>query len=209
MVEKNKRKKHTAGFTFVELIVAVAIMAVALTPIMSALVMSSRMNLKGRRKEQALTVAQNLMEGVKAFGITEVLLQCDESSSTFRLIPDNSEGTKISHKITKNETNEKEVDIDSYDLMNGTTIENVTITFEAKDYEIELENILMGSTYYDATITITPNLNTDYIVSYYYDDIFTKAGMSNLKYYDAQVEVKMHGETEVLSTYNGTFLDQN
>jgi hypothetical protein len=125
------------------------------------------------------------------------------------LIPDNSEGTKISHKITKNETNEKEVDIDSYDLMNGTTIENVTITFEAKDYEIELENILMGSTYYDATITITPNLNTDYIVSYYYDDIFTKAGMSNLKYYDAQVEVKMHGETEVLSTYNGTFLDQN
>lgn len=160
-----------------------------------------------------MTVAQNLVEGVKAFGIAELLLQCDASATDFRIIPENSGSTKIGHSITKNESQEYSVDITGYELMNGTEIENddgsdVIITFTAKNYAFEVTNILMGSTYYDAVITITPNLDKEYLISYYYQDLFSQAGMSNMKYYDVTVDVSVHEETETLATYNGTFLDQ-
>lgn len=209
-----KRIKNKAGFTFVELIIAVAILGVVTAPILSAFVMTSRLNLKGRRKEQAMTVAQNMVEGVKAFGIAELLLQCDASfTSDFRIVPENSGTTKIGHKIKKNESQNYNVDITDYELLNGTKITNddgsdVIVSFTAKNYEFEVTNILMGSTYYDAVITVTPNLDTEYIISYYYKDVFSQAGMSNLKYYDVRVDVSVHGDTEILATYNGTFLDQ-
>lgn len=209
-----KRIKDKAGFTFVELIIAVAILGVVTAPILSAFVMTSRLNLKGRRREQAMTVAQNLVEGVKAFGIAELLLQCDASyTANFRIVPENSGTTKIGHSIKKNEAKDHNINITDYELLNGTTITNddgsdVIVSFTAKNYEFEVTNILMGSTYYDAVIKVTPNLDIDYIISYYYKDVFSGAGMSNLKYYDVTVDVNVHGDSEVLATYNGTFLDQ-
>ncbi len=218
IIRKRKKKNADAGFTFVELIVAVTVLAVTITPIMSALVMTSRLNYKGRRKEQALTVAQNVVEGVKAFGIAEVLKQCDTTySSNLTFVPENSTGVKISHEVVLKTTTEYTVDITGYELMNTTRIYNasdssipVEVKFEATSYEFKLENILMGSTYYDADIYITPNTtNIDYIVSYYYLDNFEDANMSNLKYYDIEVDVNVHGDSEVFGTYTGTFLDQD
>ncbi len=226
MVGKRKKiKNRTAGFTLAELVVAVAILAVATVPIMSALVVTSRLNLKGRRKEQALTVAQNVVEGAKAFGITALVTQCDATyTGDFTIIPENSGSTKISHSITKKDEQTYNVDITGYDLMNGDLIgdaddsgyiesyeeNSVIVNFTAIEYEFTIENILMGSTYYDAVVSVVPSTDKFYVVSYYYEKSFTEAGMSNLKYYDVEVNVTLHDDdTEVLATYTGSFLDQD
>lgn len=215
-LSKSKKKRlNSKGFTFVELLVAIAILGVCVAPIMSAFVVSSRMNLRGRRKEQALTVAQSIVEGVKAHGIVSTLNECKESNTDdFTVIPENGEGTKISHTVTRSTLVESTINVAGYNFWIGQTFEanaageNNVVT-KSNAYTFKLENILMGATYYDAVVTIDPNYDKEFVAAYVFEETFNSAGMSNLKYYNVVSTVMLHGETEVLATYDGTFVDQD
>lgn len=62
---KNRRKQDNRGFSLVELIIAIAILAFVVAPILRAFVSSARTNNKAQRMLSATTVAQNVMEEVK------------------------------------------------------------------------------------------------------------------------------------------------
>ena len=77
-----KHKLNNKGFTLVELVAAIAILAIVVTPLMNSFISSARINRNARKVMVATDVAQNLIEGY--------------SEKTFESIVDavNKSGTK-------------------------------------------------------------------------------------------------------------------
>lgn len=73
--EKNK------GFTLVEVLIAVAILAVLVVPLVANFVTSSRVNLKSKRVMNGTSVAQNIMEGLSSYGVENAIVQLEDNSS--------------------------------------------------------------------------------------------------------------------------------
>ena len=73
----NKRgsKASNAGFSLVELLIAVVILAIIVIPLLRMFVTSTRINVKSRQMLRATTVAQDIMEGLKAYTLEEVKTQ--------------------------------------------------------------------------------------------------------------------------------------
>ena len=75
MREDNKKKN--SGFTLVEVLVAVAILAVISIPIIQSFVSVAQVNGKARRRMIANTIAESLMEACKSTSLLEIAAQCD------------------------------------------------------------------------------------------------------------------------------------
>lgn len=60
-----EKKKNNKGFSLVEMLIGVAILAVILIPIINNLAVSSRINVKARRIQEATVLGQNMLEGLK------------------------------------------------------------------------------------------------------------------------------------------------
>ena len=60
------------GVTMIEVLITVAILAIVVTPCLSAFVMAQRGNVKAAETQQAYTAAANLMEELKGVGIAGV-----------------------------------------------------------------------------------------------------------------------------------------
>lgn len=70
-----KDKASNAGFSLVELLIAVTILAIIVIPLLHLFVTSTRINVKSRQMLRATTVAQDIMEGLKAYTLEEVRTQ--------------------------------------------------------------------------------------------------------------------------------------
>lgn len=68
-----ERKQNNKGFSLIELIVAVAVIALVVGPVLHAFVTSMRINRNSKEMLQATTVAQNIMEDVKGKDISVLL----------------------------------------------------------------------------------------------------------------------------------------
>lgn len=227
---QNKMRLRKDGVTLVEVLVAVAVFSVVVVPLLASFVTSSRITYASRVNEQAMTIAQNLMEGVKNFGVAELSKQCNtDSEITIIAINDPAKkatGTEvlpISYKdqdgnsATYNEASYGSVftehpsvsqGVGSVVMLNGSVLVGeyyCTII----PYQFKIENILLGSTYYDAVITLTQDTTPEYNIfsfqeiSTYYNELRLVA----YKYYDVEIQVSVHGESKVRATYSGTIRD--
>lgn len=70
-----RQKGSNAGFSLIELLIAVTILAIIVIPLLHMFVTSSRINVKSRQMLRATTVAQDIMEGLKAYNLEEVRAQ--------------------------------------------------------------------------------------------------------------------------------------
>lgn len=70
-----RQKCSNAGFSLVELLIAVTILAIIVIPLLHMFVTSTRINVKSRQMLRATTVAQDIMEGLKAYNLEEVRAQ--------------------------------------------------------------------------------------------------------------------------------------
>lgn len=66
-------KNNERGYTLIELIVAITILAIIAIPLMHGFVTAAKTNAKAREIEQATTVARNTMEKIEATPIEELL----------------------------------------------------------------------------------------------------------------------------------------
>ncbi|MCM1261644.1 MAG: prepilin-type N-terminal cleavage/methylation domain-containing protein [Butyrivibrio sp.] len=78
-----------AGFSLIELLIAVIVLAIIIVPFTRSFISSSRMNGNSRRLQRATTVAQDIMEGLKAYNIDELKEQFAHPEDGFYVI-DNS-----------------------------------------------------------------------------------------------------------------------
>lgn len=81
-MDKCKRK----GFTLVEVIVAVALLAAVTVPIISVMVRTTQINSRARLVQKATDLGQNLMEGIREYTMEEVIDQCLKSGEGFKII---------------------------------------------------------------------------------------------------------------------------
>ncbi len=103
--------KNQKGVTMIEVLVTIAILAIVVTPCLSAFVMAQRGNVKAAETKQAYTAAANLMEELK--GLAD--LENDLEKIEFRLSNDYSvDDVKVNkndgiHVIYEKKTNYVEV----------------------------------------------------------------------------------------------------
>ena len=80
---KNKNKINTnKGFSLIEIIVAVAILAIIVLPLLNAFVTSSKLNARSKTKLQAIETAKNIMEEMKGRNLADILRLANPDIST-------------------------------------------------------------------------------------------------------------------------------
>jgi prepilin-type N-terminal cleavage/methylation domain-containing protein len=78
------KKKNNSGFSLVELIVTVTILAIIVVPLLRAFVISTQTNAKAKERLRATDLAQNVMENIEACGLENLSEQVNARS--FRLL---------------------------------------------------------------------------------------------------------------------------
>ena len=78
-------RKDNRGMTLIELLVAITMLAVVVSPFLNTFLISARQNNKARETLRATTVAQNLMEGLKAFTVEQVCRQVNSDVADSKL----------------------------------------------------------------------------------------------------------------------------
>lgn len=79
---RGKAFKNQRGFSLVEVIIALTILAIIAVPICHAFVTAARTNAKARRLACANAVAENVMEGIDAYSFEDIAIQFGDSVTT-------------------------------------------------------------------------------------------------------------------------------
>lgn len=87
MTAADRRKLNKdAGFSLLELLIAVVILAIIVIPLLNLFLSSNKLNIKSRQTLRATTAAQDIMEGLKAYNMEEIRAQFDDPASGFYVI---------------------------------------------------------------------------------------------------------------------------
>lgn len=191
-----ENKNSEKGFTLIEVIIATLILVVAILPLTSSFIVSQRMNVKGRQREQAMTVAQNVVETVKALGArTAYDLISNGTGSIFGTGTYSIDGT-----------------LDETVKSRAITVEGTSKTVSWKNYafRFKIDRILMGQTYYDVEGTVTLD-DTDAvnILAYSYADDYDVFDLKVMEYFYVEANVYPDGGGDKLATYSGSFVSKN
>ena len=76
-----KKDNKNKGFTLIEIIVAIAVLAIAITPILTSFVTSAKLNVKSQKLMAATNIQQSIMEGFADKTYTEVLNICKKNGA--------------------------------------------------------------------------------------------------------------------------------
>ena len=71
-MDVRSRRQDNRGMTLVELLIAIVILAIITVPLLHAFVSSARVNLDSRKRSRLTTVAQDVMEGLRADSLAEL-----------------------------------------------------------------------------------------------------------------------------------------
>lgn len=173
-----RKKEDNKGFTLVELIIAVAILTVVVTPLVANFIQSSNLNLKGRKSMNASNLAQDIMEGMSAYSATELdrIMEKAVSDNTVDLktsfMPQSTsyDAATLSREVVANTTKKGLNDKFIYKIKNVQTVAgsnhnkyDVEIVIDASDARHnafngdEVAEITEIDQYYDAVYTIPDN----------------------------------------------------
>lgn len=139
--ENRSKLNRNAGFSLVELLIAVTILAIIVIPLMHLFLTSTRLNVKSRQTLRATTVAQDIMEGLKAYDVDELQQQFNQPLDGFYVVDD---------KLIKGsvqEESEREKD------GSGNAIEGL--------YYFSMTDVTMQGSRYDALIKVDARGYTD------------------------------------------------
>lgn len=133
--------RRNAGLSLIELIIAVAILTVAVGPLLHAFITSMNTNRKAREMQQVTTVAQSVMESFKTQGVSlEDICKQFNGKTTFKLydsfttgsssgnIADNTPGTGLQYDARDHYVYQPEYDF----VMNNIKAQNATYTADIK-----------------------------------------------------------------------------
>ena len=183
-----RRQTANAGFSLVELLIAVTILAIIVIPLLHMFVTSTRINVKSRQTLRATTVAQDIMEGLKAYTLDEVRTQFslpDGTISSDYFYP--TEGFYIVNSKMIQEGVREIKELESWIDDDGNVIDPDDP--ENEIYYFGIKNLKMQGGEYDALIKLDASTYTD-----------AKAGSSG---HDNAFNGKYYAETKSVSETGG------
>lgn len=74
-------KRNHKGFTLVELLIAVVILAVVVIPLINNIVLSAKINQKSKKVMNGTSMMQNVMEGMNAYAVEDVVKSFEKHSA--------------------------------------------------------------------------------------------------------------------------------
>lgn len=163
----HREQWNNEGFTLVEVLVSMAVLAIILIPIISNLAVSSRMNVTSRKEQEVTVLGQNIMEGLKiepSFenvatqmiykdkGVPFELFQLDDLTSlkTSQVELKDGKYQEVSTPCIKEEKDPSDV-VTGYEF-----IPNVD-----RKYEFALENLIYNKKSYCALVTYDAGVYSD------------------------------------------------
>ncbi len=152
------RKLTNKGMSLVEIIVAVAIIAIVTVPLLQSFVSSTRYNTKARETQRAIIVAQSLMEAFKAYSMEELQHQFSDPTVEFTV----------------------------YRGIDGATYS--CSTNPDNSYQFVLRNLNYDNKKYDVKITATQQINSNMSsmtnMNAYLDAIYAEPMTQNTEAYN-------------------------
>ena len=156
------QKQSNKGFTLVEVLVAILILAIIVVPLLSAFVMSAKTNAKARQTLRATTLAQNVMEELKAYSL-ETSANHHNKTKTGNFVVANAEnsyetvlGTDGVHKPVKVTT------VETTDPVTNQVKTDVTVTGRAKErYDFVLSGVKQENAEFDVEINVRKPAESD------------------------------------------------
>lgn len=160
-------RKQNKGFTLVEVLIAITILGIIVTPLLHAFVTSANTNAKARRIMDATTLAQNIMEDLKAGSLEDLARQFNgcEGDAVITVGDDLTvfEEEPQSYKIDESLEDE---DLSNYsnrlsirkvgteNLAEGEKPQGVFIGQSNGKYSFTMRNVPMGNSSYDVVIGV-------------------------------------------------------
>lgn len=167
-MKQQKRKKNNKGFSLVELIVSIVMLAIITVPLLSYFVSSSAYNARAKITQDAVALSQSIIEKCKDKSVEEIARSFHTENAEFRakfdLVPLTMIGSDQNRIQEVNASGTALPDTGSYDLVSGTfrnsgdgmlyyAIRNIQEDGKAYDALITLDtNITSGKTYYDTNV---------------------------------------------------------
>jgi len=188
--EKKVELLNNKGFTLVELLVAIVILAMVMMPISRLFITAGGINSKARREQQANITANSVLESAKAFPLTEFYNQCKaNNASSFTLIASKDNSQFSSAVFTQ------------YDNTNTATLAT-SFAESNQTYAYRINGLLQNKSLYDAIVIFEKvpfkNVkidNTNYISETDVSGIFSDNKLEGVYYkqYAIRVYVYEHG----------------
>lgn len=182
---KRNGKLNRKGMTLVEVIVAMAILAIVLAPALRIFASTSGTNLRSRLRQRATSVAEGIMESFKAYNVEQLCRQF--SAGNFKGVvgsTDTARPTTMSAKAVYGSVERDPLRTDG------------TLRDDADRYKFNVQNAVSEGQYYDVEILVTPRVATDVLKMYdanaYSDGIIALKEQSG---YDALGALKTRAET--------------
>lgn len=137
-----RKRSKNKGFTLIEVIIALAILAVALAPLTANFIVSSKMNLKSRKNLNAMNLAQDMMEGMRSYSASELIDKLNNNTN------DPNPGNSLVGKVLPEGA--------TYDITNSTVD-----TSDPSDLKYSIKNIKTTSVGGYNTYTVDVELIPD------------------------------------------------
>lgn len=151
-------KKDNRGMSLIELMIAVAMLAVVMTPMFHSFLVSMKNNSKARNMFRATTVANNLMESLEAFSLEEICMQFN-TSGNFKVYPQAEavpeSGTQMTMQYKELGEEVAGVEVKSVGRVEvDGELQYVFKGTPSKKYYFVMKNIYEDGNYFDAKITL-------------------------------------------------------
>lgn len=173
---KGQLKQDNRGFTLIEVLIAMVILAIIVVPLLHTFVSSSRTNRIARQRLRQTTTAQDIMEGLKACTIEELAYQFnypDASHATNPLIEVKNEFHVLNRSLVHGDIKEIRLSGGSYaDAVRGeeaATRADVTASMYSVNngVDYEFQPSIDGHYYFklcDVAIQADPNVRYDALI---------------------------------------------
>ncbi len=171
MKEKKQSKRvQNKGFTLIEVLIAMLVLAIIVTPFLRAFVTASKTNAKSRQLLRTTTISQNIMEEMKAYSLEDIARQFN-GYGTDNSIVSNAESAWEATLNAADGTYTKVVTSQEAEESGGTVNASIIDAVDAigtgkfvgqptDSYHFLMSNVAMQSAKYDVAIHVEKNVNS-------------------------------------------------
>ncbi|MBR1700958.1 MAG: type II secretion system protein [Lachnospiraceae bacterium] len=149
------RKQNNKGMTLIEVLVAMAILAVLVTPTLRMFSTSSGTNLRAKYRQRATTVGESVMESFKAYTMEE--LCCQFTDKDFKGVNGTNDMTVNAHNLAPTVA-----DPDAVSAPFNALLTNNTLNMNAQLYRFTIKGAKADGSSYDIQIDAKPRKDTKY-----------------------------------------------